>query len=122
MRAGSREVQDWEPNEVLGLLLGCLQTTFVPTGANGQVSYGGLSGGPFSIHPQTGLIVTTRLLDREEQEQHVLTGRQGKAAHSGSVGVDRDFCCWSGECCRGGRPWGERMGCGWFGAAGMPML
>ncbi|XP_058680865.1 protocadherin-16 [Ammospiza caudacuta] len=42
-------------------------------GANGQVSYGGLSGGPFSIHPQTGLIVTTRPLDREEQEQHVLT-------------------------------------------------
>ncbi|NWS78157.1 PCD16 protein, partial [Crotophaga sulcirostris] len=41
-------------------------------GANGQVSYGGLSGGPFSIHPQTGLIVTTRALDREEQEQHVL--------------------------------------------------
>ncbi|KAJ7421755.1 hypothetical protein WISP_41297 [Willisornis vidua] len=42
-------------------------------GANGQVSYGGLSGGPFSIHPETGLIVTTRPLDREEQEQHVLT-------------------------------------------------
>ncbi|XP_009953897.1 PREDICTED: protocadherin-16, partial [Leptosomus discolor] len=41
-------------------------------GANGQVSYGGLSGGPFSIHSQTGLIVTTRALDREEQEQHVL--------------------------------------------------
>ncbi|NWU73275.1 PCD16 protein, partial [Pterocles burchelli] len=44
-------------------------------GANGQVSYGGLSGGPFSIHPQTGLIVTTRVLDREEQDQHVLMGR-----------------------------------------------
>ncbi|XP_010226080.1 PREDICTED: LOW QUALITY PROTEIN: protocadherin-16 [Tinamus guttatus] len=42
-------------------------------GANGQVSYGGLSGGPFSIHPQTGLIVTTQVLDREEQEQHVVT-------------------------------------------------
>ncbi|XP_035755124.1 protocadherin-16 [Egretta garzetta] len=41
-------------------------------GANGQVSYGGLSGGPFSIHPQTGLIVTTHSLDREEQEHHVL--------------------------------------------------
>uniref|UniRef100_A0A8B9EGQ3 Cadherin domain-containing protein n=1 Tax=Anser cygnoides TaxID=8845 RepID=A0A8B9EGQ3_ANSCY len=41
-------------------------------GANGQVTYGGLSGGPFSIHPQTGLIVTTHALDREEQEQHVL--------------------------------------------------
>nr|XP_009931755.1 PREDICTED: LOW QUALITY PROTEIN: protocadherin-16 [Opisthocomus hoazin] len=41
-------------------------------GANGQVSYGGVSGGPFSIHPQTGLIVTTHALDREEQEQHVL--------------------------------------------------
>uniref|UniRef100_A0A8B9EFI6 Cadherin domain-containing protein n=1 Tax=Anser cygnoides TaxID=8845 RepID=A0A8B9EFI6_ANSCY len=43
-------------------------------GANGQVTYGGLSGGPFSIHPQTGLIVTTHALDREEQEQHVLMG------------------------------------------------
>ncbi|NXS91932.1 PCD16 protein, partial [Jacana jacana] len=42
-------------------------------GANGQVSYGTLSGGPFSIDPQTGLIVTTHALDREEQEQHVLT-------------------------------------------------
>ncbi|NXK83062.1 PCD16 protein, partial [Amazona guildingii] len=41
-------------------------------GANGQVSYGGLSGGPFSINPQTGLITTTHTLDREEQEQHVL--------------------------------------------------
>ncbi|XP_068026259.1 LOW QUALITY PROTEIN: protocadherin-16 [Melanerpes formicivorus] len=42
-------------------------------GANGQVSYGGLAGGPFSIDPQTGLIVTTRTLDREEQEQYLLT-------------------------------------------------
>ncbi|KYO40015.1 hypothetical protein Y1Q_0014248 [Alligator mississippiensis] len=42
-------------------------------GANGEVRYGGLSGGPFSIHPQTGLITTTRALDREEQELHVLT-------------------------------------------------
>lgn len=58
-----------------GLLLGCPQTVFLPAGANGQVSYGGLSGGPFSIDPQTGLIVTTRVLDREEQEQHVLMGR-----------------------------------------------
>ncbi|XP_053934824.1 protocadherin-16 isoform X2 [Cuculus canorus] len=41
-------------------------------GANGEVTYGGLSGGLFSIHPQTGLIVTTRPLDREEQEHHVL--------------------------------------------------
>ncbi|NXX49867.1 PCD16 protein, partial [Tricholaema leucomelas] len=42
-------------------------------GANGQVSYGGLAGGPFSIDPQTGLIVTTHALDREQQEQHLLT-------------------------------------------------
>lgn len=48
---------------------------FSLAGANGQVSYGTLSGGPFSIHPQTGLIVTTHALDREEQEQHVLMGR-----------------------------------------------
>uniref|UniRef100_K7GBY5 Cadherin domain-containing protein n=1 Tax=Pelodiscus sinensis TaxID=13735 RepID=K7GBY5_PELSI len=42
-------------------------------GANGHVSYGGLSGGPFSIHPQTGLITTAHSLDRERWEQHVLT-------------------------------------------------
>jgi len=69
-------VQGCEPNErLLGLLPGSLQTMFLPAGANGQVSYGGVSGGPFSIHPQTGLIVTTHALDREEQEQHVLMGR-----------------------------------------------
>lgn len=84
-------MQGWEPNEALGLLLGCPRTTFVPAGANGQVFYGGLSGGPFSIHPQTGLIVTTRPLDREEQEQHVLTGRQGEAAGRRLVGVNRGF-------------------------------
>ncbi|XP_075773423.1 protocadherin-16 isoform X2 [Pelodiscus sinensis] len=42
-------------------------------GANGHVSYGGLSGGPFSIHPQTGLITTAHSLDRERREQHMLT-------------------------------------------------
>ncbi|XP_074865022.1 protocadherin-16 isoform X2 [Carettochelys insculpta] len=42
-------------------------------GANGHVSYGGLFGGPFSIHPETGLITTTRSLDREKREQHILT-------------------------------------------------
>lgn len=58
-----------------GCLLGCPQTaSLLPVGANGQVSYGGLAGGPFSIDPQTGLIVTTRALDREQQEQHLLTG------------------------------------------------
>lgn len=118
------EVQDWEPNEALGQLLGCLQSTFVPAGANGQVSYGGLSGGPFSIHPETGLIVTTRPLDREEQEQHVLTGKQGEAGGQG--GHSGTPCCWPGERCRGqamGREGGGAVGhsraVGWFGAAGM---
>ncbi|XP_019384093.1 PREDICTED: protocadherin-16, partial [Crocodylus porosus] len=50
-----------------------VQATDRDLGANGEVRYGGLSGGPFSIHPQTGLITTTRALDREEQELHVLT-------------------------------------------------
>uniref|UniRef100_A0A8C3F348 Protocadherin-16 n=1 Tax=Chrysemys picta bellii TaxID=8478 RepID=A0A8C3F348_CHRPI len=65
-----------------GLVLGPLQELSAPTssdqrfllaGANGHVSYGGLSGGPFSIHPQTGLVTTMHSLDRERREQHVLT-------------------------------------------------
>lgn len=81
-------MQGCEPNErLLGLLLGCPQTMFLPAGANGQVSYGGLSGGPFSIHPQTGLIVTTHALDREEQEQHVLMGRAVLVHERGAAGV-----------------------------------
>lgn len=79
------EVQTKE--SLLGWLLGCPQSMFLlPAGANGQVAYGGLSGGPFSIDPQTGLIVTTRVLDREEQEQHVLTSRAAWC-RSGCYGV-----------------------------------
>lgn len=36
------------------------------------------------------------------------------------MGINRDFCCWGGECCSGGSPWGEAVG--WFGAAGLPLL
>uniref|UniRef100_A0A8C0GQM7 Cadherin domain-containing protein n=1 Tax=Chelonoidis abingdonii TaxID=106734 RepID=A0A8C0GQM7_CHEAB len=50
-----------------------LLATDCDLGANGHVSYGGLSGGPFSIHPQTGLVTTMQSLDRERREQHVLT-------------------------------------------------
>ncbi|XP_039353238.1 protocadherin-16 [Mauremys reevesii] len=50
-----------------------LLATDCDLGANGHVSYGGLSGGPFSIHPQTGLVTTMHSLDRERREQHVLT-------------------------------------------------
>ncbi|XP_060119777.1 protocadherin-16 [Heteronotia binoei] len=42
-------------------------------GANGQVSYGGVSGDDFSIDPATGLISTRHALDREEQAEHLLT-------------------------------------------------
>ncbi|KAH0625313.1 hypothetical protein JD844_033822 [Phrynosoma platyrhinos] len=43
------------------------------TGTNGHVLYGGISGGDFSIDPQTGLIRTLRSLDHEERAEHLLT-------------------------------------------------
>lgn len=44
------------------------------SGANGQVTYGGISGESFSLDPETGVLTTLRALDREEQEEINLTG------------------------------------------------
>ncbi|KAM8903146.1 protocadherin-16-like [Spinachia spinachia] len=42
-------------------------------GTNGQVTYGGISEEGFSINAQTGLITTSKWLDRELQEYYTLT-------------------------------------------------
>lgn len=44
------------------------------TGTNGQVTYGGISEKGFHINPVTGVITTTKTLDRELQEYYTLTG------------------------------------------------
>lgn len=44
------------------------------SGANGHVTYGGVSGESFSLDPDTGVLTTLRALDREEQEKINLTG------------------------------------------------
>lgn len=43
-------------------------------GTNGQVTYGGLSEGAFQVDPLTGVLRTTRKLDREMQEDYTLSG------------------------------------------------
>ncbi|XP_034723136.1 protocadherin-16-like [Etheostoma cragini] len=42
-------------------------------GTNGQVTYGGISEEPFSINSVTGVIMTTKSLDRELQEYYTMT-------------------------------------------------
>lgn len=44
------------------------------SGANGQVTYGGISGERFSLDPDTGVLTTLQALDREEEEEINLTG------------------------------------------------
>lgn len=43
-------------------------------GTNGQVTYGGISEESFRINPVTGVITTTKSLDRELQEYYTVTG------------------------------------------------
>ncbi len=43
-------------------------------GSNGQVTYGGISEEGFSINPVTGVITTSKSLDRELQEYYTVTG------------------------------------------------
>ena len=102
----------------------CYWVTFKrapPAGANGQVTYGGLSGGPFSIHPQTGLIVTTHPLDREEQEQHVLMGMAVLVLGREQQALGRErwraqsrqihfLCCWDRAALQGGQGMGSNGG------------
>lgn len=44
------------------------------TGSNGHVTYGGVTEEGFVINPVTGVITTTKELDREVQDHYTLTG------------------------------------------------
>lgn len=43
-------------------------------GPNGQVTYGGILEEDFNINPVTGVITTTKVLDRELREYYTVTG------------------------------------------------
>lgn len=43
-------------------------------GSNGQVTYGGVTEEGFIINPVTGVITTTKELDKELQDHYTLTG------------------------------------------------
>lgn len=43
-------------------------------GPNGLVTYGGIAEEDFNINPVTGVITTTKSLDRELQEYYTVTG------------------------------------------------
>uniref|UniRef100_A0A8C2W4Z1 Protocadherin-16 n=1 Tax=Chinchilla lanigera TaxID=34839 RepID=A0A8C2W4Z1_CHILA len=60
-------------NSPPGTSLLTLRATDPDLGANGQVTYGGVSGENFSLDPNTGVLTTLRALDREEQEEINLT-------------------------------------------------
>ncbi|XP_008579802.1 PREDICTED: protocadherin-16 [Galeopterus variegatus] len=60
-------------NSPPGTSLLTLRATDPDLGANGQVTYGGVSGESFSLDPDTGVLTTLRALDREEQEEINLT-------------------------------------------------
>ncbi|XP_019311695.1 protocadherin-16 [Panthera pardus] len=60
-------------NSPPGTSLLTLRATDPDLGANGQVTYGGISGESFSLDPETGVLTTLRALDREEQEEINLT-------------------------------------------------
>lgn len=46
----------------------------VTAGANGHVTYGGVTEDGFVINPVTGVITTTKELDSEAQDHYTLTG------------------------------------------------
>uniref|UniRef100_A0A5F8G5S3 Protocadherin-16 n=1 Tax=Monodelphis domestica TaxID=13616 RepID=A0A5F8G5S3_MONDO len=50
-----------------------LRATDPDLGVNGQVTYGGVSGDTFSLDPNSGVLTTRQVLDREEQQEINLT-------------------------------------------------
>uniref|UniRef100_A0A6Q2Z7J2 Protocadherin-16 n=1 Tax=Esox lucius TaxID=8010 RepID=A0A6Q2Z7J2_ESOLU len=60
-------------NQPAGTTVLVVSASDLDQGTNGQVTYGGLSEEGFSIHPVTGVITTTKTLDRETQGQYSLT-------------------------------------------------
>lgn len=77
-------------------------------GANGQVTYGGISGESFSLDPDTGVLTTLRALDREEQEEINLTGTHRQDPKSLRWGCKHQ--CYMGRTPKlpwGGKSWAD---------------
>ncbi|KAG9264637.1 protocadherin-16-like [Astyanax mexicanus] len=60
-------------NQPAGTTVLVVSASDLDQGSNSVVTYGGVTQDDFSIHPLTGVIVTTRALDREAQEDYTLT-------------------------------------------------
>ncbi|XP_067889067.1 protocadherin-16-like [Heterodontus francisci] len=60
-------------NQSAGMLVIQLHATDRDQGSNGRLRYGGVVENSFSIDPVTGVIRTSHVLDREEQDHHVIT-------------------------------------------------
>uniref|UniRef100_A0A8C2ZQ62 Protocadherin-16 n=1 Tax=Cyclopterus lumpus TaxID=8103 RepID=A0A8C2ZQ62_CYCLU len=60
-------------NQPTGVSVLTVAASDLDQGTNGQVTYGGISEDGFSINPVTGVITTTKLLDRELQEYYTMT-------------------------------------------------
>ncbi|XP_062910893.1 protocadherin-16-like [Mobula hypostoma] len=60
-------------NQSPGILVIQLHATDRDQGSNGLLSYGGVTDSSFSIDPVSGVISTSRTLDREEQDLHLVT-------------------------------------------------
>ncbi|KAM9468396.1 protocadherin-16 [Clarias gariepinus] len=60
-------------NQPAGVTVLVVSASDLDQGINGVVTYGGLRDDVFTIHPVTGVISTTRSLDRETKEDYTLT-------------------------------------------------
>ncbi|TDH14711.1 hypothetical protein EPR50_G00022900 [Perca flavescens] len=60
-------------NQPAGTSVLTVSASDLDQGTNGQVTYGGISEEAFSINPVTGVITTTKSLDRELQEYYTVT-------------------------------------------------
>uniref|UniRef100_A0AAZ3SHU6 Protocadherin-16 n=1 Tax=Oncorhynchus tshawytscha TaxID=74940 RepID=A0AAZ3SHU6_ONCTS len=60
-------------NQEAGTTVITVTATDRDQGSNGQVTYGGVTEEGFSINPVTGVISTTKTLDRETQDHYTLT-------------------------------------------------
>uniref|UniRef100_A0AAR2J6I9 Cadherin domain-containing protein n=1 Tax=Pygocentrus nattereri TaxID=42514 RepID=A0AAR2J6I9_PYGNA len=60
-------------NQPAGATVLVVSASDLDQGSNGAVTYGGMTADDFSIHPVTGVIVTTKALDREAQEDYTVT-------------------------------------------------
>ncbi|XP_034149297.1 protocadherin-16 [Esox lucius] len=70
---GEELVAEVRENQVAGTTVVTVTATDRDQGSNGQVTYGGLTEDGFTINAMTGVITTTKSLDRETQDHYTLT-------------------------------------------------